>query len=42
MTKVKWTSPEGVGIEEPKSRNYQKEKKGLISNLVNKVINFFK
>ena len=42
MTKVKWTSPDGVGIEEPKSRNYQKEKKGFINNLVYKIINFFK
>ena len=42
MTKVKWTSPEGAGIEEPKSRNYQKEKKGFINNLVYKIINFLK
>jgi hypothetical protein len=42
MTKVKWTSPEGVGIEELKRRNYPKETKGFIRHLVNKVINFFK
>jgi|13_taG_2_1085334.scaffolds.fasta_scaffold137423_2 cell fate (sporulation/competence/biofilm development) regulator YlbF (YheA/YmcA/DUF963 family) len=40
MTKVKWTSPDGVGIEEPKNRNYKQLNKEF--NMNEKIMDLIK
>jgi hypothetical protein len=40
MTKVKWTSPEGAGIEELKNRNYKQPNKEF--NMNEKIMDLIK